>query len=215
MNLMENKSAVIFDFDGTLYDKKNFALHLVLPHLFQSLKMKAERNARKSLKGKYFGSSQEFYNAFFAEISRQTKISPQKIGNWYSRKYLPLMTKILQKKYNAFPQTEEIFRNLRKAGIKTIVYSDYSCVAERMTAIGLDPSLADILLSAEDAGGLKPAAEPLLQLAQKINVEPKNILVVGDRDDTDGELARRTGMSFAHISQQTPLATYFSQYLPS
>lgn len=211
---MENRSAVIFDFDGTLYDKKNFAIHLVIPHLAQAFKMKAERNARKILKGKYFGSSQEFYNAFFTEISRQTNISTQKISRWYTEKYLPLMTKVLQKHYKAFPYTEEIFRNLKKAGIKIIVYSDYSCVAERLNAIGIDPSLVDILLSAEETGGLKPSEEPLLQLMEKLNLKPEEILVVGDREDTDGECARRTGMSFAHVTQQTPLATYFSQYLP-
>lgn len=215
MNFLENKSAVIFDFDGTLYDKKNFSLHLVIPHLAQSLKMKAERNARKVLKGKYFGSSQKFYEAYFAQIASAVNTTPQKIERWYNTKYLPLMIRILKKHYKAFPQAEQILSSLKKDGIKIIVYSDYSRVEERMQAIGLDPSLADILLSAEEAGGLKPAAEPLLQLAQKVNLKPEQILVVGDRDDTDGEAARRAGMSFAHISQQTPLATYFSQYLPS
>ena len=215
MDLLQNKGAVIFDFDGTLYNKKNIALKLILSSPFQMLRMKAERTARKHFKGKYFGSGDEFFRAFYNELSLLTNMSPEKACKWYKNFYLPQMVKILKKHYCAYEGVEQIFKGLRRDNIKIAVFSDYSFVSQKMEAIGLDTSLVDIIQNAEDCGGLKPASKPFLALAKELQVEPQNILVVGDRDDTDGEGARQSKMAFAHITQETPLATYFSQYLPS
>ena len=81
MDLLQNKGAVIFDFDGTLYNKKNLALKLILSSPFQMLRMKAERTARKHFKGKYFGSGDEFFRAFYNELSLLTNMSPEKRAN--------------------------------------------------------------------------------------------------------------------------------------
>lgn len=215
MNFLENKSAVIFDFDGTLYSKKKFAVNLVFSNLLQMFRMKAERNIRKKFKGKYFGSGKNYYSAFYKELSKATGMKEEKCNRWYKEFYLPAMIKILQKSYKAFPEVEQIFKSLNQNNIKIIVYSDYPFVKERLSAVGIDYSLVDLIENAEDLGGLKPAEEPFIAIAEKINVKPENILVAGDRQDTDGEGARRSGMSFIHVTEQTPLATYFSQYLPS
>ena len=39
-----------------------------------------------------------------------------------------------------------------------------------------------------------------MEIAQNLKVNPQNILVVGDRDDTDGEGARLAGMNYIQIA---------------
>jgi beta-phosphoglucomutase-like phosphatase (HAD superfamily) len=38
-----------------------------------------------------------------------------------------------------------------------------------------------------------------LLAAERLEVEPAACLVIGDRDDADGEAARAAGMAFRHI----------------
>ena len=53
-----------------------------------------------------------------------------------------------------------------------------------------------------DADGpkrLKPAPEGFLLAEERLGVEPADCLVIGDRDDADGEASRRAGMGFRLI----------------
>lgn len=209
-----NIKAVIFDFDGTLYCKKHSAIKIILAAPRHILKMRAERACRRQLKGKYFGSEQAFFEAFIQLFSKKTKLNKEKAATWYKELYLPLMIKNLEKNYSAFPSVQAVFKGLRANGIKTFVYSDYPCVDQRMKAIDLEPGLADALFNSEELGGLKPAVEPFLQISKEIGIAPENILVVGDRLDTDGKGAQNAGMQFSLVQNNLQLATCFAQFLP-
>ena len=49
--MIENCDAVIFDFDGTLYDYKNISLNTVMNAPLRFSRIKAERDARRNLMG--------------------------------------------------------------------------------------------------------------------------------------------------------------------
>ena len=53
-------------------------------------------------------------------------------------------------------------------------------------------------------GCLKPAPRGFLKIAADLNARPKDCLVVGDRDDTDGFGARLTQMQFVQIKTKKP-----------
>jgi FMN phosphatase YigB (HAD superfamily) len=194
---------VIFDFDGTLYDKKGFAFRLVIRNLSMAFVVLAERMVRKKLKGKDFGSAEDYYDYFFTEMTRKNKIfSAKYYRKWYFERYLPSFCEILTKHYNADKRVVNVFDYLRKNNIEIAINSDYPFIGERMQAIGLDDKQTSGLhyFSSEDYGALKPATRPFLEILNEFNCAPSNCLVIGDRADTEGECAKKTGMNFIQIS---------------
>ena len=200
-NWLENKeiAAVIFDFDGTLYDNTGIALKLIKARPFDMFKMNAERQARKVLKGTYFESEEKFLEKFFAIAAQKAKCSKEKFDSWYTKTYLPCMIKVLHKKFPARKNVDGLFETIKSKGIKLAILSDYSFIAQRMQAISISSENVDIMKSSQELGGLKPAPQLFLKLADQFKIAPEKILVVGDRDDTDGQGAINSGMKFIQI----------------
>jgi FMN phosphatase YigB (HAD superfamily) len=196
--------AVIFDFDGTIYDKKNYGFHVVIHNIKHPFVVLTERLVRKKLKGGDFGTRDNYYKNFFAQMHKKNKFYSEKFyEKWYFTKYQPSFRTILQKYYKADPNVEKIFNKLIDRNIKIAVNSDYPNVGERMQAIGLDNQVNNNLIhcfSSEDYGALKPATRSFLDVVRKLDCKPENCLVIGDRADTEGTAAINCGMKFIHIS---------------
>lgn len=188
--------AVIFDLDGTLYNKKGLPLRLIaadVPHMFM---LGNERKARKELMGRWLGDEQAYYEALYARVAEMSHSTADKARRWYEDRYMPQMQRILKRHYHVEPWAEGMMADLRQRGIRTAVYSDYGCLRERLEALGFDCSWVDVVADAPALGGLKPCKESALSLCTMLGVDPTDTLMVGDRDDTDGESARRCGMRF-------------------
>ncbi len=188
--------AVIFDLDGTLYDKSGLARRLIFAELLRGrLRMlKREREVRKELRGKPFKSEEAFYAAFFARFAR-----PEMARRWYFEEYMPDMVAILRKHYRIAPWVETMMLELRTNGKKVVVFSDYGFVEEKLRAIGFRLDWADRIFDAPSLGGLKPCRESFETLCREIGCPPSDCMMVGDRDDTDGAGARAVEMPFVHI----------------
>ena len=196
--------AIIFDLDGTLYDNSKLPFRLIIRSLCKLKILKAERSSRKMLAGVHFDSPDDFYKKHFENMSQLCGKTPEKVEHWYHDTYLPLMTRILAKRYTCKPNTIETLKMLREQGIKTAVLSDYECVKERLMAINIDPNLFDVCIDAPTTGGLKPDKSSFLHIAQIFGIEPNEVLVVGDRTDTDGEGAKLAGMHFLLANKKDP-----------
>jgi HAD superfamily hydrolase (TIGR01549 family) len=85
-------------------------------------------------------------------------------------------------------------------GGKTAVVSDYPA-RRKLEAMGLVMSFDVVVACGEPDGprALKPHPAGLLLAAERLAVDPKRCLVIGDRADADGEAARRAGMAFRHV----------------
>ena len=190
------KKAVIFDLDGTLYDKSGLAARLVWSQLRRGALslLKREREVRKELRGQHFKSEDAFYEAFFARF-----VKPEFARRWYFEQYMPDMVAILRKYYRVAPWVESKILELRANGMKIVVFSDYGCVQQKLEAIGFRLSWADYLFEAPELGGLKPCKESFKKICQEINLPPADCLMVGDRKDTDGKGARSVGMAFHQV----------------
>jgi FMN phosphatase YigB (HAD superfamily) len=188
--------AVIFDFDGTLYDFKGLPQKLILGKLTHLFKIKAERNARKTFKGIDFQNALSWEEAFAKELSKHSNWSESKALNWYKTFYCLYMVKILQKHFRMRESANEIIQILKNADVKRVIFSDYPMVEERLKAIGGNVNDFNLLVSSESFGALKPAPRPFLEISAKLNISPENILVIGDRNDTDGLGAESAKMKF-------------------
>lgn len=193
----------IFDFDNTLYDGHRYALRLVFANLMHALRCKAERNVRHKLAGQDFHNAQALRQELVTLLAQASHISATKAKSWYEGKYLPSMLAILKKHYDARPGAIDLLKRLISEGKTVCVLSDYSNTAARLAAIGIaDPHIH--AFSAEEMGALKPAPRPFVEIAKQFNTDPSDTLVIGDRDDTDGEGARAAFMDYVIIDKHTP-----------
>ena len=178
-----------------VYDKSGLVKRLIWSqilrgHLFM---LGHERDVRRRIKGVDFGDEQNFSTAFFNLFHNPNA------KEWFYRYYLPDTVRILQRHYQVAPWVEQMVKKLRERGIKVAVFSDYSFVREKLEAIGFEIDWADYLFEAPVLGGLKPCKESFEKICRTMDVQPSECLMVGDREDTDGDGARSVGMAFEFV----------------
>lgn len=169
-------------------------MRLVLSNLRHALRAKAERGVRRALAGVDFGSGEELRREAMARLALAAGVAVGEVRRWYEDVYLPSMTEVLRRRYVARPGAKELLARLLEAGKSVCVLSDYPNTAERLAAIGI----ADVRIgsySAEEMGALKPSPRPFVEIAHERGVAPEDVLVVGDRADTDGAGAVAAGMN--------------------
>lgn len=210
---LRNIRAVIFDFDGTLYDYALLPLRLIRAYPWDLPRIWAERTARRKFAGSDFGSAEAYYREFFLRMAALCHKPADSVRDWFFSRYLPRMIRILKKYYRPRPGAAELFRLLdsgekpaagesrpgRNLPWGIAIYSDYPCLRERLEALGLAPGGRTLLYGPESFGAQKPAPGPFLRIARDLGVSPGEILVIGDREDTDGAGALKAGMSFFRL----------------
>ncbi len=197
---LDNIECVVFDLDGTLYNKRHLPLRMVLADWRHLGLLRAERAARKQLAGRYFGSADVLYEALFTTMSKSTGKSVKVVQKWYNEVYMPTMVRIIGKYHPLTDFACESLKLFKEKDIRIVVFSDYGFVNEKLAALQL--STTDYPLStysAPEMGGFKPCKEAFENLLRTLQVKPENALMVGDRLDTDGAGAASVGMSFYQV----------------
>lgn len=189
---------VVFDLDGTLYDKRGLSLRMVLHAPWDLMKMRAERQTRARMKGLWLGT-ENFAQTYNEQLAQRIGCSPLPAKEWYEQHYMPLMVKLIGKYHPLGEWVLPFVQDCQQKGIKMVVLSDYGFAKEKLQALGLEPSLFDWVVSAPELGGLKPAAELMHHVAERMGVAIEDCLVIGDREDTDGEMARCCGAQFRKV----------------
>ena len=208
--------AVVFDLDGTLYNNSRFPFWLVSSRVADAFVFSAERKVRRQMKGVDLDNSDAFYDSFFSHISDRSRFSPDEARDWYWTTYMNLFPRILRKHYKPNDGVEEVFSFLNERNIPSAIYSDYPLVKERFEALGLSSDICENYWSAPDMGAFKPAIRPMHEIASAMGVEADELLVVGDRVDTDGKSAFSCGAQFIHIlkkkNSKDPSTAYVSMH---
>ena len=193
---------MLFDLDGTLYKKPVLLEFLMAAMLIKDLRLLASvRSARDSLRGKQYENEDELLHALFFQLAKKTGGSPEEVSRWYDAKFFPSFIWILKHWAEVRPGLTGLLHGLMKKNIKIGVLSDFARINERLEALRISPELFDDLLAAEETGCLKPSPRPFLRSAQNLGVPPKQLLVVGDRQDLDGQGAKAAGMPFIGIAR--------------
>ena len=184
----------IFDLDGTLYRQLPLRLEMAAKllvyygshpwRLKELFLIREYRQARE----KFFLPDEEN----FERLRSKYGLEPSKvIRDWLIERALTAVKRWRREKILA-----AIEKHRREGGM-VIVYSDYP-VEEKLKAMGLTVDRGywsgDPLIDC-----LKPDPRGLNNVIERLKLDRGEILYVGDRDDRDGECARRAGVAYLDV----------------
>lgn len=190
---------VVLDLDGTLYDKTGLARRMMRRLWWCLPLLAAERLARKNMHYVQYASEEEFFGAFFRYMSRGHWWGVGVAATWYHTVYMPTMIRLIRRYHHPRPEMMALIEEAKAKGLTLAIYSDYGCVAEKLEALGIDPSQFELMISAPELGALKPSEPCARHVLELLQAKPETTLFVGDRDDKDGASARSVGAKFLLI----------------
>ena len=200
-SVLNGVKTVVFDLDGTLYDKRGLAQRMVR-HLWWCLpQVIAERRARKYMHQVQYDSEEQFFQAFFARMAKGHPWSEIRIATWYCDVYLPTMVRLIKKYQPRRPETLALIEECRARGLQMAIYSDYGNVIDKLEALDIDPQLFELKVAASTFGALKPSEHSARCVLELLHADPQTTLFVGDRDEKDGASARAVGAKFLLIDK--------------
>ncbi|WP_232846648.1 HAD family hydrolase [Devosia beringensis] len=134
----------------------------------------------------------DFESALIADVAAASNRSQAAIrallDDWFNSRPLPFIARY------RVPGAAELFNALRQNDIRIGILSDHRAT-EKLAALGL---AADIVVSAvdPDISVQKPDPKGLKAILQRTGYEPDEAIMIGDRADRDGAVARRAGTGF-------------------
>ena len=185
---------VTFDMDGTLYRQEAMRARMarmVATHLLWSSAGRRKIGIiRKFRAVRELLADQQatgILHKQYAMVADALGISAEEVqavtSEWLEHRPLPVLGQYAQ------PAVRELFAALERAGIRLAVLSDYPARA-KLEALGLS---AEIVVSATDpeVDCFKPQPRGLQRVLELSGESAARCLVIGDRDERDGECARR------------------------
>jgi phosphoglycolate phosphatase/putative hydrolase of the HAD superfamily len=99
----------------------------------------------------------------------------------------------------------ERIQAFRDNGGRTAIVSDYPA-REKLRAMKIEHLFDAVIASGEASGPgqLKPSPQGMRLAANRLHVDVRDCLVIGDRWDADGAAAQAAGMDFLHVSSRWP-----------
>jgi len=191
----EDIRLVVFDVDGTLYRQRPLRIRVARDVLLYTL-LKRDLNVIAVL-AKYrrirerLSDEQvvDFDRVLIAETATATANSTDKvraiIAEWVEQRPLPYLTAC------RYPGVPQLFAGLRRNGKSIGILSDYPA-KPKLIALGLTANHV-VFAGDQGIGLLKPHPRGLESLIAAAGVKAHATVVIGDRPDRDGLVARRAG----------------------
>ena len=203
--LVSSIRAFIFDVDGTLYDQRKLRqkiswemLRFLVAHPTGLRDFKILWDFRKARKKNTSLIDGDIEKRQFEWGAKASKVSEEKVQQ--AVQYWMFTRPLFYLDVCCYPGARELFAQLKEKGILIGVFSDYPA-KDKLQALGLE---VDVMVSATDADvdRLKPDPKGLMVAASKLKTPVKECLFIGDRDDKDGECARRAGMPYLILNRR-------------
>jgi putative hydrolase of the HAD superfamily len=187
---------VVFDVDGTLYRQRPLRLRMARDLLLHSLLrgdlatlriLRKYRHLREQMgDAQVEGFAGPLVAQTAAAIGCSTERVQAVVSQWIDHHPLPYLRAC------RYAGLAELFAGLRRHGKAIGVLSDYPAVA-KLAALGL---AADHVISADDPGigVLKPHPRGLETLIRRADATPATTVLIGDRAERDGRVARAAGV---------------------
>ena len=204
-NRWDQIKGVLFDLDGTLYSQPRLRMlmvkEMVLYYVLHPTRIGQLRilfhfrrlRDRHEFRGGNIANTQ--YELTATRLSVREEYVRTVVDKWIMVEPLKHLSKC------KFQDVDLVFAGLKRRGKGIAIVSDYP-VREKLQSLGL---AADVLVCATDpdVDCFKPNPKGLLVAAAKLGLSPQECLVVGDRDEKDGEAAKAAGMSYLRSTPRT------------
>lgn len=191
-------AGVVFDLDGTLYDKRPVERYVATRMLLTLPRLLKYTKVRQSLAGADFGSGEAIARETLARLASGAT-AQEKWQRWIAGSYEPLVLRAVARVGRAQPGVAALLGRLREAGLKLGMVSDYRGADERLRAIGIDPSVFHFRLVTEELGAMKPAARIAALTLAGMGLPGSQMLMVGDRAFADQRFAEACAMGFLGV----------------
>jgi len=195
----------VFDVDGTMYDQSSLRARMLVEVLFYLLRhplrfreLAVVRDYRRVHENFGPGVVDDLEGALVREVGRNLSVDPERVRLIVDEWLFHRPMKYLRNRCR--PEVKETILELRRRGIAVAVLSDHYPVS-KLEAVGLDfkdPYYA----TRADLNCLKPNPRLLSKILSDHQVRPAECVVIGDRDDRDGALARAVGARFVLYPDQ-------------
>lgn len=196
------KTCYIFDVDGTLYSQKKMHLYMVVKllgyystHIWKWKELYALYMFRKMREQEKYRilSVKELSECVGRKIKADSDTVESTIKKWMFQIPLELLPRC------AYQDVLAEIHRLRKSGCKIYIYSDYPA-KEKVDILQLH---AEDIFTAEDDDihELKPSEKAMNIILNKIGVDPREIVYIGDRDEKDGEAAKLASILYYDINK--------------
>lgn len=198
---------IIFDVDGTLYNQRKLRISMLFriciyilnnPNKLYEISLiiqfrKLFEDYDKLLKN--INTNDCIDVAIYKQVSEKYKLDIMVVREVVYKWLYNIPLKYVKKfKYDGI---NELFDKISKNNINIAVYSDYPS-KEKLKILDLS---SDIVVASIDKeiNELKPSPKALLYIIKHFGVSPSRCLLIGDRDDRDGECARSANISFIKV----------------
>jgi len=202
----DDTQAFIFDVDGTLYDQiklRRMMFGALVRHLVRNknfirdIRLLYSFRKRREILSNDHRNLGCLENRQYVEVADELGMNVDEVklvvNDWIFEKPLKYLAGCI------YPGVKDLFSLLIKNKLKIGIFSDYPSLA-KLKALDL---YADVVVCATDENidRFKPHPKGLLVAAKELGVPVMNCLFIGDRDDKDGECARRAGMPYLILSE--------------
>jgi putative hydrolase of the HAD superfamily len=207
----DSTQAFIFDVDGTLYNQGKLRRRIILELLHNLVRTQRfirdiyvlyTFRRKREILSRNTHNIGDLENRQYADVAHELGMGIEDVRHivkdWIFEKPLKHVAQC------AYPGVKDLFFVLKQKGYKIGIFSDYPCHA-KLKALGL---FADVMVCAteKEIDRFKPDPKGLLYTAEKLGMSAMNCFFIGDRDDNDGECARRAGMPY-HILSRCHVST--------
>ena len=186
--------AIAFDIDGTLY--ANWRLYIrIIPYVLKNMSFFIKYAKVRSVLHRTapLGDFYEYQARLLAlEMKIDNESAKKKINDIVYEGLAPYL-----KKVKAYPHIKETFLAIKEAGLKLAILSDFP-PSQKGDIWGTE-HLFDVICGSEALGALKPSKYTFGLLAAKLDVQPGEVLYVGNSITSDIHGAAAAGMKTAYL----------------
>ena len=170
--MLENKSALIFDFDGTLVDSMGVWVEIDKEYI-EKYQLTEPENFHKDMEGLSYTETAEYFLKVFPSLPHTVEELKEE---WYHMALYKYSHEIQLKK-----GAEAFLRKAKEEGLKTGIATsnDRQLVEACLASLGISDVIDTISTGCEVKKG-KPAPDVYLKAAENLSVKPENCLVFED-----------------------------------
>ncbi len=209
--------AVIFDVDGTLYNQRQLRLlmlrdllvyYLMRPDQWKDLLILHHFRLLREEMTNGCQNSENLWKNQFRLTAEKTRVPLKRVEDCIEKWIMSHPLKYI--KHLHYSGVLDFYKNLQEASIKMAAFSDYP-VVDKLRVLGMSEMIV-VCTTDQEVNSMKPDTKGLMLVVKKLNVPIDACLLIGDREERDGECARRINMPYLIKTKRSNVLNSFKCY---